>query len=65
MMDMYPGMSPYHYCHWNPINLIDPDGRIDDEWKVNKCGEIVERIADGKPNGKVQYGKVKNKHYLI
>ena len=41
MMDMYPGMSPYHYCHWNPINLIDPDGRIDDEWKVNKCGNKV------------------------
>ena len=46
MMDKYPNISTYHYCHWNPINLIDPNGMLDDEWKVNKCGEIVERIEN-------------------
>ncbi len=46
MVDKYPNISPYHYCHWNPINLIDLDGRLDDEWKVNKCGDIVERIEN-------------------
>ena len=46
MADIFPYLSPYHYCHWNPINLIDPDGRLDDEWKVNKCGEIVGRIEN-------------------
>ena len=27
MMDKYPSRSPYAYCAWNPIKLIDPDGR--------------------------------------
>ena len=25
----YPQISPYAYCHWSPINRIDPDGRAD------------------------------------
>ena len=27
MMDKYPSISPYAYCVWNPVNLVDPDGR--------------------------------------
>ena len=27
MADKYPSISPYAYCGWNPIRLIDPDGR--------------------------------------
>ena len=27
MADKYPSISPYAYCAWNPIRLIDPDGR--------------------------------------
>ena len=26
MADKYPGISPYAYCVWNPVKLIDPDG---------------------------------------
>ena len=22
----YPNISPYAYCHWNPIGFVDPDG---------------------------------------
>ena len=25
--DKYPGLSPYAYCAWNPLKLVDPDGR--------------------------------------
>ena len=27
MADKYPSISPYAYCVWNPLRLIDPDGR--------------------------------------
>ena len=31
MADKYPFISPYAYCAWNPVKLVDPDGReIDD-----------------------------------
>ena len=31
MADKYPGISPYAYCAWNPVKLVDPDGR---DWVV-------------------------------
>ena len=27
MADKYPTISPYAYCAWNPVKLVDPDGR--------------------------------------
>ena len=27
MADKYPNISPYAYCAWNPMKLVDPDGR--------------------------------------
>ena len=26
MSDKYPSISPYAYCAWNPVRLVDPDG---------------------------------------
>ena len=26
-MDKYPNISPYNYCMWNPVKLVDLDGR--------------------------------------
>ena len=26
MADKYPSISPYNYCMWNPVKLVDPDG---------------------------------------
>ena len=26
LADKYPNISPYAYCHWNPIKLVDPNG---------------------------------------
>jgi len=31
MADKYPSISPYSYCAWNPVKLVDPDGR---DWVV-------------------------------
>ncbi|MBP9991534.1 MAG: hypothetical protein KBT45_08960, partial [Bacteroidales bacterium] len=26
MSDKYPSLSPYNYCAWNPMKLVDPNG---------------------------------------
>jgi len=34
MADKYPSISPYAYCAWNPLKLVDPNGdtiRIQDD----------------------------------
>ena len=30
MSDKYPSISPYAYCAWNPLKMVDPDGMIID-----------------------------------
>ena len=27
MADKYPNLSPYNYCAWNPVKLVDPKGK--------------------------------------
>ena len=45
MADKYPSISPYAYCTWNPVKLVDPDGsyawrpEILDNGKVNYVAE--------------------------
>ena len=52
MADKYPSISPYAY--WNPVRLVDPDGR--DVWEVSKDGH-VQRTSDegGKKKQIVKY----------
>ena len=33
MADKYPSISPYNYCMWNPVRLVDPDGKF--PWDVH------------------------------
>ena len=41
MADKYPSISPYAYCAWNPVKLVDPDGREIDDYRLNICtGEL-------------------------
>lgn len=28
MSDKYPSLSPYNYCAWNPMKIVDPDGQF-------------------------------------
>ena len=35
LADKYPSISPYAYCVWNPVKLVDPDGR---DWYRNDYG---------------------------
>jgi RHS repeat-associated protein len=48
MADKYPNISPYNYCHWNPVRLIDPNGlEAGDptDFGVKNNGEVV-RIGE-------------------
>ncbi len=46
MADKYPSISPYAYCNWNPVKLVDPEGEEamdnDDEWKYNTTTKKIE-----------------------
>ncbi|MCR4828530.1 MAG: hypothetical protein K5864_03605 [Bacteroidales bacterium] len=44
MADKYPSISPYAYCAWNPLKLVDPNG--EDIWEINENGEVVNHIKD-------------------
>ena len=50
MADKYPNISPYAYCAWNPIKLVDPNG--EDVWEVNIItGETkVEKASENRVN---------------
>ena len=37
MADKYPNVSPYAYCAWNPVKLVDPDGN---DWYETENGAI-------------------------
>ena len=44
LADKYPSISPYSYCAWNPIKLVDPDGR--DIWEIDSKGNVVSHTED-------------------
>jgi len=35
LAEKYPGWTPYHYVHNNPINMVDPTGMEADGWRKN------------------------------
>ena len=41
MADKYPGVSPYAYCVWNPVKLVDPDGLSSDDPPLRKYGKKI------------------------
>ena len=54
LADKYPSISPYAYCAWNPVKLVDPDGR---DWVVifdheNKTVTIEAKYATNSDDAK-------------
>ena len=43
MADKYPNISPYAYCAWNPVKLVDPDG---EDWDLSNLTETQKEIFD-------------------
>ena len=55
MSDKYPNISPYAYCAWNPVKLVDPDGN--DIWELNKNGELIWKESSDKDIIKTRNGR--------
>ncbi len=54
MADKYPSISPYAYCAWNPVKLVDPDGReFGDYYAQNFWGTWKKIGSDNHDDGKV------------
>lgn len=52
MADKYPNISPYNYCMWNPVRVIDPNGM--DTIVFDGAGNFSNRIkADGNHVGRL------------
>ena len=45
MADKYPSISPYAYCAWNPVKLVDPDG-MDFDPTMEEYASQVELYCD-------------------
>ena len=46
MADKYPAISPYAYCAWNPVKLVDPDGRDVINTHTNNVNELKKKIEN-------------------
>ena len=49
MSDKYPSLSPYAYCDWNPVKLVDPDG--EEIWIVGDDGSKIQYSQGMSVNG--------------
>ena len=47
LADKYPSISPYAYCAWNPVKLVDPDGK-DVYINGEQADRAVERLQTDK-----------------
>ena len=50
MSNKYPNISPYAYCAWNPVKLVDPDGCEIGDYYTEKGKKIG---SDGENDGKI------------
>ena len=41
MADKYPSISPYAYCAWNPVKLVDSDGRDFDPTMEEYANKVI------------------------
>ena len=67
MADKYPSISPYAYCAWNPVKLIDPDGRkikfaaTATKQQISQFYTAVKYLNDHKCGGR--FGQLRSSRY--
>ena len=62
LCEKYYGVSPYVYCHDNPVNRIDPDGKTDFR---SETGVLIKTIKDGSAAVFILTGSGANLHYTF
>lgn len=62
MSDKYPSISPYAYCAWNPVKLVDPDGKEMTDFK-DKKGNLIKHIEDGQDVSYAMAGSGAHEHF--
>ena len=45
LVDSRNWLTPYNYCQNNPINKVDPNGALDDDYYFNKQGQLIDYVA--------------------
>lgn len=65
MADKYPNISPYAYCAWNPVKLVDPDGK--DIVLSKSAQKIHEKYYEKKGFEKYTelYNKLRDDHSIL
>ncbi len=72
MADKYPSISPYAYCAWNPVKMIDPEGN---DWyqethengktTIEYCKDKASCPSDGKYLGLTYHDKKNSTYYPL
>ena len=62
MADKYHSISPYAYCAWNPVKLVDPDGKEMTDFK-DKKGNLIKHFEDGQDVSYVIKGTGAHEHF--
>ena len=60
LFEMYPEISPYSYCHANPVRFVDPTGMFDTEKEAKR---YARRHNASESN--VEYAKDKKEWYVL
>jgi len=62
LAEKYPGWTPYHYVHNNPVNMVDPTGMEADGWRKDRqTGEMnydESYTFENTDDAKFEYGDV-------
>ena len=54
LADKYPNISPYAYCAWNPVRLVDPDGRDFDPESKAMIADFEKRTVERKKSAQTE-----------